>query len=71
MPLVCRCRQFSDLLLLCSPRLINNRIISGPAYRLRAKFAIEGLQVLEGDNLETGNTFYVHGSQKNVELYTQ
>ncbi|XP_043238694.1 FYVE, RhoGEF and PH domain-containing protein 4-like [Amphibalanus amphitrite] len=62
---------FSDLLLLCSPRLINNRIISGPAYRLRAKFAIEGLEVLEGDNLETGNTFYVHGGQKNVELYTQ
>ncbi|XP_037092674.1 FYVE, RhoGEF and PH domain-containing protein 3-like [Pollicipes pollicipes] len=62
---------FSDLLLLCSPRLINNRIISGPAYRLRAKFSIEGLQVMEGDNLETVNTFYITGNQKNVELYTQ
>ncbi|XP_043199763.1 triple functional domain protein-like, partial [Amphibalanus amphitrite] len=61
---------FSDLLLLCSARLINKRIISGPAFRLRAKFSVEGLQVLEGDNLETLNTFYISGSNKNVELYT-
>lgn len=57
--------QFSDLLLLCSIRLI-----PGPLYRLRAKFLIENLQVIEGDNLETANTFYIRDEDKSVELYT-
>ncbi|XP_017796436.1 PREDICTED: FYVE, RhoGEF and PH domain-containing protein 4-like [Habropoda laboriosa] len=56
---------FSDLLLLCSIRLI-----PGPLYRLRAKFLIENLQVFEGDNLETANTFYIRDEDKSVELYT-
>ncbi|KAG7207143.1 hypothetical protein KM043_001015 [Ampulex compressa] len=56
---------FSDLLLLCSIRLI-----PGPLYRLRARFAMESLQVVEGDNLETANTFYVRDENKSVELYT-
>ncbi|XP_044591729.1 FYVE, RhoGEF and PH domain-containing protein 4-like isoform X1 [Cotesia glomerata] len=56
---------FSDILLLCSIRLI-----PGPLYRLRAKFLIENLDVIEGDNLETANTFYLRDSNKSVELYT-
>ncbi|XP_011864738.1 PREDICTED: FYVE, RhoGEF and PH domain-containing protein 4-like isoform X1 [Vollenhovia emeryi] len=56
---------FSDLLLLCSIRLI-----PGPMYRLRAKFMVENLQVVEGDNLETANTFYIRDENKSVELYT-
>ncbi|XP_066593919.1 FYVE, RhoGEF and PH domain-containing protein 2-like [Prorops nasuta] len=56
---------FSDLLLLCSIRLI-----PGPLYRLRAKFLVENLQVVEGDNLETANTFYIKDENKSVELYT-
>lgn len=56
---------FSDILLLCSLRLI-----PGPMYRLRAKFLVENLQVIEGDNLETANTFYIRDDNKNVELYT-
>ncbi|XP_043252940.1 FYVE, RhoGEF and PH domain-containing protein 4-like [Colletes gigas] len=56
---------FSDLLLLCSIRLI-----PGPLYRLRAKFMVENLQVMEGDNLETANTFYIRDEDKSVELYT-
>ncbi|XP_058791864.1 FYVE, RhoGEF and PH domain-containing protein 1-like [Phymastichus coffea] len=57
---------FSDILLLCSLRLI-----PGPLYRLRAKFMIENLQVIEGDNLETANTFYLRDENKSVELYTE
>lgn len=57
--------QLSDVLLLCSMRLI-----PGPLYRLRAKFMVENLQVVEGDNLETANTFYVRDEHKSVELYT-
>ncbi|XP_017884010.1 FYVE, RhoGEF and PH domain-containing protein 4-like [Ceratina calcarata] len=56
---------FSDLLLLCSIRLI-----PGPLYRLRAKFLIENLNVIEGDNLETANSFYIRDAYKSVELYT-
>ncbi|XP_012266078.2 FYVE, RhoGEF and PH domain-containing protein 1-like isoform X2 [Athalia rosae] len=55
----------SDVLLLCSVRLI-----PGPLYRLRAKFMVENLQVVEGDNLETANTFYIRDEHKSVELYT-
>lgn len=62
---VCSPFQFTDLLLLCSIRLI-----PGPLYRLRAKFLIENLQVIEGDNLETANTFYIRDEDKSVELYT-
>lgn len=56
---------FSDILLLCSIRLI-----PGPLYRLRAKFFIEHLEVVEGDNLETANTFYLRYGNKSIELYT-
>ncbi|CAL7937322.1 unnamed protein product [Xylocopa violacea] len=56
---------FSDLLLLCSIRLI-----PGSLYRLRAKFLIENLHVIQGDNLETANTFYIRDEDKSVELYT-
>ncbi|XP_076303493.1 FYVE, RhoGEF and PH domain-containing protein 4 [Lasioglossum baleicum] len=56
---------FSDLLLLCSIRLI-----PGPLYRLRAKFMVENLEVIEGDNLETAHTFYIRDEEKSFELYT-
>lgn len=66
--------QFTDLLLLCSPRLISNRVIgvgSGlPPYRVRATFGVAQVEVLEGDNLETANTFYLREGAKSVELYT-
>lgn len=66
--------QFTDLLLLCSPRLISNRVIgvgSGlPPYRVRARFSVAQVEVLEGDNLETANTFYLREGAKSVELYT-
>ena len=39
-------------------------------YRLRARFNIALLEVLEGDNLETANTFYLKEDSKTVELYT-
>lgn len=39
-------------------------------YRLRAKFLVENLEIIEGDNLETANTFYIRDDNKNVELYT-
>lgn len=39
-------------------------------YRLRAMFMVENLQVVEGDNLETANTFYIRDENKSVELYT-
>jgi len=38
---------------------------------LRATFWLGDVQILEGDNLETANTFYIRDSHKNVELYTQ
>lgn len=60
---------FSDLLLLCSSRLLPAGISA--AYRLRVKFWLEDVQILEGDNLETANTFYIMDSHKSVELYTQ
>lgn len=63
--------QLTDLLLLCSPRLMGGRVMSGPQYRLRAKYHVENLIVQEGDNLETANTFYIKDNNKSVELYTQ
>lgn len=65
--------QFTDLLLLCSPRLIPNRVIGSaglPPYRVRARFTVSNVEVLEGDNLETANTFYLREGAKTVELYT-
>ncbi|XP_050693342.1 FYVE, RhoGEF and PH domain-containing protein 4-like isoform X3 [Eriocheir sinensis] len=61
----------TDLLLLCSPRLMGGRVMSGPQYRLRAKYHVENLIIQEGDNLETANTFYIKDNNKSVELYTQ
>ena len=58
------------MLLLCSSRLLPNRVI-GPAFKLRARFDVDNMQVLEGDNLVTANTFYIRDDHKSVELYTQ
>ena len=59
---------------MCSPRLISNRVIGVGAgltpYRVRARFNVAQVEVLEGDNLETANTFYLRESAKTVELYT-
>lgn len=65
--------QFSDIILLCSQRLIANRVIAGNGaiYKLRARFDVDNIQVLEGDNLVTANTFYIKDDKKCVELYTQ
>ena len=63
--------QFTDLLLLCSPRLTRAIGVGLTPYRLRALFNIGQLQVLEGDNLETANTFYLCQGAKTVELYTR
>ena len=45
-------------------------MISGPQFGLRARFEVDNMQVLEGDNLVTANTFYVRDDHKSVELYT-
>lgn len=50
---------------------MGSRVMSGPQYRLRARYNVENLQVHEGDNLETANTFYIRDNNKSVELYTQ
>ncbi|XP_022240756.1 FYVE, RhoGEF and PH domain-containing protein 1-like isoform X2 [Limulus polyphemus] len=62
---------FNDFLLLCSQRLISNRVVSGPCFRVRAKLGVEGLVIEEGDNLETANTFYIRSTGRSIELYTQ
>jgi hypothetical protein len=64
--------QLSDLLLLCSPRksMLPTSSSGPPQFGLRARFQVETLQVLEGDNLLTANTFYVRDDHKTVELYT-
>lgn len=45
--------------------------MSAASYRLRARFDIQSMQVTEGDNLETPNTFYVVSGDRKVELYTE
>lgn len=62
---------FNDMLLLCSQRLIANRVVSGPIFRIRARLDMDGLTILEGDNLETANTFYIRNTGRSIELYTQ
>lgn len=58
------------MLLLCSDR--RNVVMSawGIKYKLRAIFEVGSMHVLEGDNLEVENTFYVRSGNKTVELYT-
>ena len=38
-------------------------------YRIRTKLDIAGMQVLEGDNLELPDTFYVKSKKKTLELH--
>lgn len=58
------------MLLLCSDR--RNVVMSawGNKYKLRAIFEVGTMHVLEGDNLEVENTFYVRSGNKTIELYT-
>lgn len=61
---------FNDLILLCSQRLISQRVVSGPLYRVRARLEMDGLIVEEGDNLETPNSFYIRNTGRSIELCT-
>lgn len=62
---------FNDLVLLCSQRLMSNRVVSGACYRVRARVDVDGLIVREGDNLETPNSFYIKNTGRSIELYAQ
>lgn len=62
--------QFNDLVLLCSQRLISQRVGAGPPLRVRARLDMDGLIVEEGDNLETPNTFYIRNTGRSIELCT-
>lgn len=59
---------FNDLLLVCQslPLIIGTK----QQFKIKSKIDVEGLQVFEGHNLETPNTFYVQGQQKSIELHT-
>lgn len=58
------------MLIICSEhRSIVMTAWSGK-YKLRAIFEVDGMNVLEGDNLEVENTFYVRSGNKVVEFYT-
>lgn len=59
---------FNDLVLLCSQRLMSNRVVSGPCYRVRARLELDGLLVQDGDNLETPNSFYIKNTGRSIEL---
>ncbi|OQR72560.1 fyve, partial [Tropilaelaps mercedesae] len=61
---------FNDLVLLCSQRLISQRVGAGPPLRVRARLNMDGLIVEEGDNLETPNTFYIRNTGRSIELCT-
>ncbi|XP_022703503.1 FYVE, RhoGEF and PH domain-containing protein 5-like isoform X2 [Varroa jacobsoni] len=61
---------FNDLVLLCSQRLISQRVGAGPPLRVRARLDMDGLIVEEGDNLETPNTFYIRNTGRSIELCT-
>ena len=39
--------------------------------KLRARFFVEAMNVVEGDDLITAFTFYIRDADKSVELYTQ
>ncbi|GAB6021654.1 FYVE, RhoGEF and PH domain-containing protein 6 [Chamberlinius hualienensis] len=62
---------FTDLVLLCSSRRMANRVTAAQAFRIRAQLPVDGLEVVEGDNLVTANTFYIRNINKSIELYTQ
>ncbi|XP_064486969.1 FYVE, RhoGEF and PH domain-containing protein 2-like [Ornithodoros turicata] len=62
---------FNDLVLLCSQRLMSNRVVSGACYRIRARVDMDGLIVQEGDNLETPNSFYIKNTGRSIELFAQ
>lgn len=57
---------FNDLLLVCQSLPLSSK----QQFKIKSKIDIDGLQVFEGHNLETPNTFYVQGQQKSIELHT-
>lgn len=59
---------FNDLVLVCSQRLMSNRVVSGPCYRVRARLDLDGMLVQDGDNLETPNSFYIKNTGRSIEL---
>ena len=63
--------QFSDILLLCSAGSWGMIGGVGPAYKLRARFDLELMNVSEGDNLITAFSFYISDADRSIELYTR
>ncbi|ELT98343.1 hypothetical protein CAPTEDRAFT_122968 [Capitella teleta] len=61
---------FNDTLLVCQT-MPTAMIGLKQQYRLKSRLEVDGMQVLEGDNLETPNTFYIKSKQKTIEFHTR
>lgn len=55
---------FNDLLLLCNERSLP----LSKYYKLKASLHIEGIQLLEGDDLELDYTFHIRSKDKRIQL---
>ncbi|XP_062584774.1 FYVE, RhoGEF and PH domain-containing protein 4-like isoform X2 [Saccostrea cucullata] len=52
---------FNDLLLICGELLLGS-------YKLKAELTIDGLEILEGENIDIPNTFYVKSRHKIIQF---
>lgn len=57
---------FNDMLLVCQS--VPLKLGLRQQYTIKAKLDIRGMQVLEGNNLETANTFVIKSKQKSIEF---
>ncbi|XP_069100888.1 FYVE, RhoGEF and PH domain-containing protein 4-like isoform X2 [Argopecten irradians] len=52
---------FNDLMLICCEQILGS-------FRIKAQLDMEGLEILEGENIDIPNTFYVKSRQKIIQF---
>ena len=61
--------KFNDMLLICAKRGLGDFIKGEESYKLKAKFPLDEMDVVEGDNFDADHTFYIRDDTREVILY--
>ena len=54
------------MIILCA-----KRALGGDTYKVKTKFELGQMQVIEGDTFEANHTFFIRDDVREIQLYTE
>ena len=61
--------KFNDMLLMCAKRGLGDVLRGEETYKLKGKYPLDQMNVVEGDSIEADHTFFIRDDSREVILY--